>query len=119
MDHSPLFRLKLTRLIASQRISRTAPSSGRSVSRSSSAIAVPFPFLEKIHKPVRLNRPCVAMREDGPFDPTSCSLAALGRILAEKAKAPRPGFEPGSEPRQGSMIGHYTTRANAKLAAPR
>ena len=25
--------------------------------------------------------------------------------------APPPGFEPGSEPRQGSMIGHYTTGA--------
>ncbi len=26
-------------------------------------------------------------------------------------KAPESGFEPESEPRQGSMIGHYTTRA--------
>ncbi len=25
--------------------------------------------------------------------------------------APRPGFEPGSKPRQGFMIGHYTIRA--------
>ena len=25
---------------------------------------------------------------------------------------PRPGFEPGSQPRQGCMIGHYTTRAH-------
>ena len=25
--------------------------------------------------------------------------------------APRPGFEPGSQPRQGCMIGHYTIRA--------
>lgn len=30
---------------------------------------------------------------------------------SRRKKAPRPGFEPGSEPRQGSMIGHYTTGA--------
>ena len=28
-----------------------------------------------------------------------------------KKRAPESGFEPESEPRQGSMIGHYTTRA--------
>ena len=31
-----------------------------------------------------------------------------------KNKAPESGFEPESEPRQGSMIGRYTTRACAK-----
>jgi hypothetical protein len=31
-----------------------------------------------------------------------------------KNKAPESGFEPESEPRQGSMIGRYTTRAGAQ-----
>ena len=31
--------------------------------------------------------------------------------------APPPGFEPGSEPRQGSMIGHYTTGAERTATA--
>ena len=33
-----------------------------------------------------------------------------------KNKAPESGFEPESEPRQGSMIGRYTTRARARTA---
>ena len=32
-------------------------------------------------------------------------------IKNRKKRAPESGFEPESEPRQGSMIGHYTTRA--------
>ena len=34
-----------------------------------------------------------------------------------KKGAPESGFEPESEPRQGSMIGRYTTRACARKAA--
>ena len=33
-----------------------------------------------------------------------------------KKRAPESGFEPESEPRQGSMIGRYTTRACARKA---
>ena len=33
-----------------------------------------------------------------------------------KKRAPESGFEPESEPRQGSMIGRYTTRACARTA---
>ena len=33
-----------------------------------------------------------------------------------KKRAPESGFEPESEPRQGSMIGRYTTRACARNA---
>ena len=31
--------------------------------------------------------------------------------LIDDSLAPRPGFEPGSQPRQGCMIGHYTIGA--------
>ena len=35
----------------------------------------------------------------------------LGYVSILELVAPRPGFEPGSKPRQGFMIGHYTIGA--------
>ena len=47
----------------------------------------------------------------------SLILKSASYIDAKSKKgAPESGFEPESEPRQGSMIGRYTTRASARKA---
>ena len=76
----------------------------------------------------RVSKPSLETDVEARFSALESELIDLKLLISQngssataknKKQAPESGFEPESEPRQGSMIGRYTTRAHASAALKR